>query len=329
LGFALTILETWGIFIILKALGEAEKERDERRMVDEKRRLMEAVVTSATDGVIITRADQINHPGPEIIYVNQAHLRITGYEAHEIIGQSPRIFQSNHVDRTMLDNIKSALREGLAFRGELLNRTKNGKEYWIDLSIVPVRNDDGVITHFASLERDITEQRQQQAKLHDVTQQAEASARLKSEFLATMSHEIRTPLNGIIGMTNLILGSQLDYEQRHQAETTLHSAETLLHLLNDILDFSKIEAGKLDIENIGFNLPHLVEELVDMMAPQARRKGIELLMRIDQNVPQYIASDPARLRQILFNLVGNAIKFTKNGFVRIDISETPDFTLGV
>ena len=327
IGISITVLASWGLYTILTALADAERERDERRLVDERRRLMEAVVTSASDGVLITRANSINYPGPEIIFVNQAQLLLTGYELEEVIGKSPRIFQSAQTDRTLLDQLRQALEAGQPYRCDLLNRTKDGRDLWIDLSIVPVRDENGIVTHFASLQRDITAQRQQQIALHQATEQAKASAHMKSEFLATMSHEIRTPLNGIIGMTNLLLDSPLDFNQRHQAETALQSAETLLHLLNDILDFSKIEAGKLDIEHIPFDLPQLVEGLIDMMAPQARRKGLEILLRIDTNVPSFIAGDPGRLRQILFNLVGNAIKFTEKGFVRVDISEPPDFGL--
>lgn len=327
IGILMTSLATAGLHLILRSLESAERERDERRVVDEKRRLLEAVVTSASDGVVITKADQISYPGPEIIYVNAAQIALSGYSADELLGKSPRLFQSSLTEKEQLSEIKHCLSTGTPWRGELMNRARDGSDYWVDLSIVPVRNPDGKVTHFASLQRDITEKRAQQTALYEATRQAEASARLKSEFLATMSHEIRTPLNGIIGMTSLLLDSPLAYEQRHQAETVLDSAETLLHLLNDILDFSKIEAGKLDVEDIAFDVHQVVGQLVDMMAQQARRKGLELLLRIDPGVARYITGDPARLRQVLFNLVGNAVKFTESGFVRIEVTEFPDFGL--
>lgn len=327
IGSILSFVAAIGLHVILQALANAERERDERMVVDEKRRLMEAVVTSASDGVVITKADTVNYPGPEIIYVNHAQAALSGYEAHELIGQSPRLFQSTQTDKADLQKIKDCLIAGRPYRGELMNRTRDGQDYWVDLSIVPVRNEQGTVTHFAALQRDITDQRAQQTALYEASRQAELNTRLKSEFLATMSHEIRTPLNGIIGMASLLLDSTLEYQQRHQAQTVLESAETLLQLLNDILDFSKIEAGKLDIEHIAFDINNITEQLVDMMAPQARRKGLELLLRADQNITPYVFGDPGRLRQILFNLVGNAIKFTETGFVRIDITETPDFSL--
>jgi PAS domain S-box-containing protein len=184
------------------------------------------------------------------------------------------------------------------------------------------RNEAGRVVRIVGAHTDITEIEQAKQELEKARDSANSANRAKGEFLANMSHEIRTPMNGVIGMTHLLLETGLDARQRHYAETIGYSADSLLQLINDILDFSKIEAGKLELEAIPFDIQHLCEEVAELMYVRMQEKGVEFLLAWDTHCPSHVIGDPGRLRQILFNLCGNAAKFTERGHVLLQISCT-------
>ncbi len=289
----------------------------------EKARLLEAAIISAKDAVIITSGD-LAAPGPEILYVNQAFTRISGYEPEEVIGKSPRLLQGSDTDRRVLDKIRETLMAGKSFKGELKNYTKDGIAYWLDISIVPVKNEHGAITHYAAIERDITERKAFEKELTITKEAAQVASRAKDDFLANMSHELRTPMNGIIGLSELLLDMDMNEEQYELADAINSSSRNLLILLNDILDLSKIEAGELSLENMPFDLRRTVRQTIDLLKPLASRKGVVLESTINPIVPDFIIGDPARLQQIMNNLISNAVKFTDVGYVRLDMTSKHD-----
>lgn len=306
----------------------------------EQAHLLEQVVLNASDGIILAEAGDIDD-GPYIVYVNDAFSEITGYSSEEIVGKTPRILQGDNTDRRTLDAMKEALKKGEPFSGELINYHKSGSEYWIKISIVPIRNKEGDITHFAAIERDITERKRADYELKNMMIQlkranlkAEASAKdleaslivaekasqAKSEFLANMSHELRTPMNGVLGLCEILLDSRLDDEQKENADTIYKSGQNLLAILNDILDISKIEAGELDIEHIPFDVSTAVRELMQLYVVRAEQQGLELKEE-HADVPDVVMGDLGKVQQVLRNLVGNALKFTEHGSITI-ISRT-------
>ncbi|MGK0249726.1 MAG: PAS domain S-box-containing protein [Oleispira sp.] len=268
------------------------------------------VIDEAQTSIIIADAQ---HEDFRVTYVNKAFETLTGYPAEEVLGRNCRFLQGNDTDPAAINAISKALSNEQPTTVTLLNYKKNGTTFYNQLTLNPVFNEKGIITHILGLQSDVTEQENttrynQQAKI-----KAEESAQLKSEFLASMSHEIRTPMNGIMGMLSLLLASNLNKEQEHHASLANSSARSLLTIINDILDFSKIEAGKLDIEPIEFDLPSQLAEIVASMAGKAQEKEVDITLDTHAIAIETVVADIGRIRQILINLIDNAIKFSDQG----------------
>jgi signal transduction histidine kinase/CheY-like chemotaxis protein len=201
--------------------------------------------------------------------------------------------------------------------------TKSGPR-WIAWKVVSVRDEQGNIVETQHVGRDVTERVSAEQALADAREKAEAASRAKSRFLAVVSHEVRTPLNGILGMADLLIDTPLTPEQQTYARAVKTSGDALLGLIEEILDFSKIEAGRLDLESVPFDLPSLVTDVVELIAPRAQSKGIEVAADIGEDVPSRVVGDAARLRQVLLNLAGNAVKFTDRGGVALAVDRGSD-----
>ncbi len=246
--------------------------------------------------------------------------KITGYTPEELIGKKPFDLMPSY-ER---ERIKKIMADILKKRNPIIDLenwilSKGNRSVCCLTSGVPIIDESGEFIGYRGVDKDITERKNAELELQQSKQNAETASRAKSEFLANMSHEIRTPMNGIIGLTDLLLHSPLNEEQHQYLQMVKGSAAQLLSILNDILDFSKIEAGQLHIDKIEFNLRTVIESVSDVVIHKVEKKGLELNLFIRKDVPIYLIGDPARLRQVLVNLVGNAIKFTEKGEVTIAV----------
>ncbi len=257
-----------------------------------------------------------------ITYVNDKLLEVSKYSREELLGQDHRILNSGHHPKEFFVDLWKTISKGEPWQNEVCNRAKDDSIYWVDTTIFPVR-DGKKISKYVAIRFDITDRKIAEDKLIEAKESAQRATRSKSEFLANMSHEIRTPMNGIIGFTTLLLDQNLTKEQEDNVNIIRNCGEHLLVLINDFLDFAKIESGKLQIENHPFDIEQAFDSLTYIVDHLASQKGVNVDISVSPNIPRNIVSDPTRLRQILINLVSNAVKFTSEGNVWIKVDAVP------
>ena len=304
----------------------SEQKRTEQALRDLSE-FQKAILDNAGHAIISATPDGI------IRVFNPAAEQLLGYSAEELVGkQTPAIFHDPQEVVTRAQAFSAELgidlepgfnvfvekcRRGLPNAHEWTYIRKDGSRLTVLLTITALRNPEGTITSFLGVASDITTIKSVQRELTLAKDAAEAASVTKSQFLANMSHEIRTPMNGILGMTELLLATPLTEKQRHMAHTVQQSSASLLTIINGILDYSKIEVGKLQLEHTDMDLSHLLDDAVKLLSEVARQKGISLSVQIAPNIPIALRGDPTRLRQVLLNLIGNAIKFTTKGSITI------------
>ena len=272
-----------------------------------------------TDSIVITKAvPKGSTEPPEIVYVNRGFSELTGYAPEEVIGKSPKMLQGIKTDRKTLDRVREAIDNRRPISVELLNYSKDGFEYWLEINVNPIFcPQSGECVYFIATERDITERKNAESELLKALEKTEMATRAKSEFLANMSHELRTPMNGILGLAEILQGQELSDDVRECIDAIHGSGMSLLSIVNDILDLSKIEAQELEIEKYPFKSRDILKNIRDLTAIAASRKGLNYDIQISENVPEWFMGDGKRIQQIIFNLVGNAIKFTEQGGIAI------------
>ncbi|KXI21252.1 PAS domain-containing hybrid sensor histidine kinase/response regulator [Photobacterium sanguinicancri] len=275
------------------------------------------VAEHAQDAIVMTDKEGYT------TWVNNSFLSLSGYSFDDVIGKKPGdILQGENTSQAEVARISEALKQGHSIESELINYHKNGTPYWIDIAINPTFDIHGNLQSFIAVERDSTKRKALEQDLASAAKQAEVSNQAKSTFLATMSHELRTPLNGILGMAQIIESNIQDPENHKQIEVLLESGEHLLSLLNDILDFSKIEENKLELECTKFQFNDVINPIAHTYQQICTSKGLELVIKNELSPNATFNGDKSRIRQIIFNLISNAVKFTHQGTISLSFKHT-------
>ncbi|MBS1160335.1 MAG: hypothetical protein H6R15_2754 [Proteobacteria bacterium] len=301
----------------------------ERRAAGEELRKHSLAIEQSPHNIVITNVFG------EVEYVNDAFVCNTGYSRREIVGANPRLLHSGQTPPATYTNLWQTLERGEIWRGEFINRRKDGSIFEEFAIISPVRQPDGHITHYLAIKEDITEKKriaaeleshrhhleilvdERTAELIKARDDAEKANRAKSAFLANISHEIRTPMNAIMGLTHLAQRNTSDPQQQSRLAKVAGAAQHLLSIINDVLDLSKIEAGKLSLEKTNFSLIDTFKTVRALIADRAETKHLPIFCEVDPELPSLLHGDPLRLQQILLNFLSNAVKFTEHGKITI------------
>ncbi len=310
------IRDSTGEIIGLVGIG---REITDRKKEELRLKLLESVITNTNDAVVITAIDNEDAHSHKIIFVNHAYCKMTGYAVKDVIGKSPALLQGPKTDKEELNRVSECFKRFESCNMEVINYKKDGTEFWTSISFSPITDNNGNYTNWIAIKRDVTDQKLMEQNFIKAKEKAEAGSKAKSEFLANMSHEIRTPLNSVIGFSELMMKTKLDSTQQQYNAAVFQSANSLLDIINEILDFSKIEAGMLEISIEKTDILEISYQVSDVVCYQAFRKNLELLLNIGFDIPRFIWADGLRLRQILINLLGNAVKFTTAGEIELKI----------
>jgi len=286
----------------------------ERRSKEQHYRLIDRALQAATNGITVADAQSEEVP---IIYVNAGFEEMTGYKADEVVGRNCRFLQGPETDPDTVETIRKALAAGSECHVTILNYRKDSSKFWNELRITPVFDEAGHLTHFVGVQADVTERKRFEESLRRAEARAQAASQAKSEFLANMSHEIRTPLTAVLGCADTLFPRLTIQEQREMVQMIRSQGRLLLGILNDVLDLSKIEAGRLEIHREPSSIVGIIEDVRSLLEPQATEKGLDVRAEYASEMPVEIRTDPLRMRQVLVNLVGNAIKFTERGEVAV------------
>ena len=296
------------------------------QVAEEAIRLLLSAVQQSRDSIVITTA-LLDHPGPEIVYVNPAFTEMTGYGTEEVLGKTPRLLQGANTDKKLLNDLRWHLREGQPFHGEAINYHKDGTEFFVEWNITPIRNVNNRITHYVAIQRNITERKvSEQEREKSLSQEqknragAEAANRAKDEFLATLSHELRTPLTPILGWSKVLQMKQLPEAKVKEALAQIEeNARRQAQLVDDLLDVSRITQGKLTLSLSSVPLVAPINAALETVRLAAQAKSIHIETILDTSIPVVIG-DIGRLQQVVWNILSNAIKFTpENGNIMVKL----------
>ena len=316
-----------GLAILVVRELELRYEMGERRRTAERLRLLEAAMEQSNESIIITTAT-IDLPGPEIVFVNPAFTRTTGYSAQEVIGKTPRLLHGPKTDRGILRGVRTQLEQGGEFSFEAINYRKDGSDFVLATHISPIRGDDAKTTHFMYTQIDATERNRVALLLQQAKDEAERANHEKSAFLSRMSHELRTPMNAILGFAQLL---EMESHGRENAESVaqiISAGKHLLGLINEVLDSATVESGKLALRFESVSVVAVLEETLALMRPLATQQHVRLEL-LAGDLDHRVLADAQRFKQVLLNLLSNAVKFNREGGVVVVSGQRGDGCLRI